>query len=169
MLAATAVLAACDHRSHEPSASAGSAMPPNATVMSVIDGDTIVVEHDDGRTSRVRLIGIDTPEIAHGDDPAECFGPQAARFTAGLLAVGSGVHLQRDVEARDDYGRLLAYVYRSDDGLFVNVEIVRRGYATPLRFEPNVTFAALFADAARAAQDGGLGLWATCSPRGADR
>lgn len=129
----------------------------------MVDGDTLRVVFDDGDDERVRLIGIDTPEVEHPDQPADCYGPEAAAFTADLLPLGSGVHLQRDVEARDDYGRLLAYVYRSSDGLFVNLEIVRRGFATPLRFEPNTTFADAFAEAARDAEVNDRGLWGSCS------
>ena len=62
-------------------------------------------------------------------------------YTGELLAVGSGVRLERDVVARDDYGRLLAYVYRASDGAFVNYEIVRHGFAQPLTIAPNTTFA----------------------------
>ena len=84
----------------------------NAVVTAIVDGDTIDVDVGD-REERVRLIGIDTPEIAHpafGDRPPvepECFGDEAQRYTGELLAVGSGVRLERDVVARDDYGRLL--------------------------------------------------------------
>ena len=79
---------------------------------------------------RVRLIGIDTPETHVEDGPPECFGPEASAFTAGLLPAGTAVRLERDVVGRDDYGRLLAYVHRLDDGLFVNLAIVHQGYAT---------------------------------------
>ena len=142
----------------------------NAIVTAIVDGDTIDVDVGD-REERVRLIGIDTPEIAHpafGDRPpneAECFGDEAQRYTGELLAVGSGVRLERDVVARDDYGRLLAYVYRAADGAFVNYEIVRHGLAQPLTIAPNTTFAELFVDAARSAEHDEVGLWAACSGR----
>ena len=142
----------------------------NAVVTAIVDGDTIDVDVGD-REERVRLIGIDTPEIAHpafGDRPpndAECFGDEAQRYTGALLAVGSGVRLERDVVARDDYGRLLAYVYRANDGAFVNYEIVRHGLAQPLTIAPNTTFADLFVDAARSAEHDEVGLWAACSGR----
>jgi micrococcal nuclease len=139
----------------------------NAVVRAIVDGDTIDVDVGD-REERVRLIGIDTPEIAHpvfGDRPpndAECFADEAQRYTGELLAVGSGVRLERDVVARDDYGRLLAYVYRASDGAFVNYEIVRHGFAQPLTIAPNTTFAELFVDAARSAEHDDVGLWAAC-------
>ena len=135
--------------------------PAMATVTRVIDGDTIDVRID-GREERVRLIGIDTPESVRPDAPVECYGPEASAFTHELLPEGSAVRLTRDVVGRDDYGRVLAYVRRAADGLFVNEEIVRQGYARPLTIEPNDTFAAVFVDAAAAAEALGRGLWSAC-------
>ena len=144
---------------------AGDAM---ATVTDVIDGDTIDVRVD-GRDERVRLIGIDTPETRKPDAPIECYGPEASAFTAALLPAGTAVRIERDTVGRDDYGRLLGYVHLVDPAgrptTFVNLEIVREGYATPLSIEPNSTFAGDFAAAARAAEAADLGLWAACSTR----
>lgn len=136
----------------------------NATVDFVIDGDTVDVIVD-GREERVRLTGIDTPETARRDTgaPAECFGDEATAFTETLLPVGTPVRLERDIVGRDDYGRLLAYVYRADDGIFVNYEIVRQGYAQPLTIPPNVTFSELMVQAARDAEAADAGLWSACS------
>jgi micrococcal nuclease len=129
----------------------------------VVDGDTIVVEIG-GTTERVRLIGIDTPEIAHDDgSPAECFGPEAQEFTRALLPPGTEVRLTRDVVGRDDYGRLLAYVYRRDDDTFVNLAVVAGGYATPLSIAPNDAHRGEFVAAAHDAEAADLGLWAACS------
>jgi len=142
-------------------------MQPNATVDYVVDGDTIDVIID-GQEERVRLTGIDTPEVSHdasGTRPAtvgECYGPEATRFTESLLAVGTPVRLERDVVGRDDYGRLLAYVYRAADGIFINYEITRQGYAQPLTIPPNVTFSDLMVQAARDAEADGAGLWSAC-------
>ena len=85
----------------------------------------------------VRYIGIDTPESVKPGSPVECFAKRASAFNERLVA-GERVRLVRDVEERDRYGRLLAYVYRVRDGLFVNAELVRRGYATVATFPPNV-------------------------------
>ncbi len=63
---------------------------------------------------------------------------------------------------RDDYGRLLAYVFRADDGIFVNYEIVRQGFAQPLTIPPNVTHSELFVEAARRAEADDVGLWTGC-------
>jgi micrococcal nuclease len=72
------------------------------------------------------------------------------------------VRLVRDAEARDRYGRLLAYVYRASDGLFVNEELVRRGYARPLTIPPNVAHEHEIARLASAARRAGRGLWSRC-------
>lgn len=161
----------CDRRDAadaEATEAAGATDASSAVVEWIVDGDTIDVLID-GREERVRLTGIDTPEIAHaatGTRPAqagECFGDEASAFTAALLPLGTVVRLERDVVGRDDFGRLLAYVYRADDDVFVNYEIVRQGYAQPLTIPPNVTFSELMVDAARSAERDGLGLWSACS------
>ncbi len=137
-----------------------------AIVAEVIDGDTIDVDIA-GRTERIRLIGIDTPETKKPDSPIECYGPEASAFTATLVPPGTEVHIERDVVGRDDYGRLLGYVHLVDPSgaptTFVNLEIVEQGYATPLTIEPNSTFARDFAAAARRAERADLGLWSACS------
>lgn len=157
-------LTACDSGSDAVSLPATGALEANAVVESVVDGDTIDVIVD-GREERVRLTGIDTPEEARRDTgaPAECFGDEATAFTESLLPVGTPVRLERDVEGRDDYGRLLAYVYRADDGIFVNYELVRQGYAQPLTIPPNVTFSELMVQAARDAEADDAGLWTACA------
>jgi micrococcal nuclease len=150
-------------------ASEAAELPPgaNAVVTEIVDGDTIDVAIN-GREEAVRMIGIDTPEIAHEPfdgrpaNDAECYGQEARQYTGELLAVGTGVWLERDVVARDDYGRLLAYVYRASDGVFVNYEIIRHGFAQPLTIAPNAYFADHFVEAARAAERDDAGLWAAC-------
>ena len=134
----------------------------NATVVRVVDGDTVQVDID-GQREKLRLIGIDTPETVKPDTPVQCYGPEASAFTNQLLPEGTAVRIERDVEARDDYGRLLGYVYRADDGLFVNLEIVAQGYASLLTFPPNVAHVDEFVAAARAAERANLGLWSACS------
>ncbi len=134
----------------------------NATVVRVIDGDTIDADFA-GTIERIRLIGVDTPETKKPDTPVQCFGPEASTHTTELLPPDTPIRVERDAEARDDYGRLLGYVYRSGDGLFVNLDLAIGGYARPLTIEPNSTFADQFVDAARRAQAAGTGLWASCS------
>ena len=79
---------------------------------------------------------------------------------------GERVRLVRDVEERDRYGRLLAYVYRARDGLFVNAELVRRGYATVATFPPNVAHEREFRRLAKRARMSGRGLWSQCEGAG---
>jgi micrococcal nuclease len=146
----------------------GPALPPGvASVTRVIDGDTIAVRLGGGagrtgRTERVRLLGIDTPESVKPRTPVQCFAHQATARTSSLLRPGARVRLVRDVEARDRYGRLLAYVYRSTDGVFVNLALVQEGYAATLTIPPNVAHAAELASAADAARQAGRGLWGQC-------
>ena len=156
------VAAGCNGAAPPDAASASTVVESNAVVVAVVDGDTIDVSID-GATERVRLIGIDTPETKKPDTPVECFGPEATAFTAKLLPTATPVRLERDVEGRDAYDRLLAYVFRATDGLFVNLAIVESGYAVPLPFEPNTAHAAEFAAAARSADSAALGLWSHCN------
>jgi micrococcal nuclease len=149
-------------------APAGRTTPPastvvaaNATVTSVVDGDTIVVDAG-GRTEHVRLIGIDTPETVDPNRPVMCFGPEASAETKRLLPPGTPVELVRDPEARDVYGRLLAYVYRATDGLFVNLALAQGGFADALSIAPNTTFADDFRRAVAAARAAHTGLWGAC-------
>lgn len=134
----------------------------NALVERVVDGDTVVVSID-GTSEHMRLIGIDTPETVKPNSPVECFGPEASAFTKSLLPEGTAVRVVRDVEARDDYDRLLGYLYRADDGLFVNLEIIRSGYASLLTFPPNIAHVDEFRAAAEAARRADLGLWVSCA------
>jgi micrococcal nuclease len=139
--------------------------PRSATVTEVIDGDTIEVRIA-GRTERVRLLGIDTPESVDPDRPVECHGPEAAAFTRDLLPPGTAVALERDEEPRDHFGRLLAYVFRLDDGVFVNEAIVAAGEAELLPIAPNDAYADQLAATADAARAAGAGLWSGCPAGG---
>jgi micrococcal nuclease len=138
----------------------GASRTDAATVQRVVDGDTIVVSTG-GRTERVRYIGMDTPESVKPGTPVQCFA-KAASVENRQLVQGERVKLVQDAEARDRYGRLLAYVYRERDGLFVNAELVRRGYARTLTIPPNVAHAAEFRRLAGAARRAGRGLWSRC-------
>jgi micrococcal nuclease len=155
----------CGGRSSAPTTTA--LRSANAVVTYVVDGDTIDVRmvggDVDGREERVRLIGIDTPETKKANTPVECFGLEATEFVRQLLPDGTPVYLERDVEPRDDYGRLLAYVYRVDTGRFVNLDVVASGYAQPLTIPPNVAYSERFVDAAYDAERADLGLWSACA------
>jgi micrococcal nuclease len=136
------------------------APPSSGRVVRVVDGDTIRVRLG-GTEERVRYIGVDTPESVKPGTPVQCFGKAASAFNARLVRART-VRLEFDAERRDRYGRLLAYVYREPDGLFVNAELMRRGYAQPLTIAPNVAHASEFRRLARTARRGERGLWAAC-------
>lgn len=137
------------------------AEPGEATVERVVDGDTVRVQLTEGEET-VRLIGIDTPEVHGRGGLRECFGEEASRHLAALIPPGSSVRLVRDVEARDRYGRLLAYVYRAEDDLFVNLALTRDGYAAAATFPPNVAYVDRFVASAAEARAAGRGLWGAC-------
>jgi len=135
-----------------------------APVVRVVDGDTIRVGLPSGEEP-VRYIGIDTPESVKPGAPVECFAKRASAYNERLVA-GERVRLVYDIERRDRYGRLLAYVYRARDGLFVNAELVRRGYATAVTFPPNVAHERELRRLARRARMSGRGLWSGCAGAG---
>ncbi len=135
--------------------------PSLGEVSKITDGDTIHVTIGGGDET-VRLIGFDTPESVDPRTPVECFGKEASAHLAELIPVGSDVRLVRDVEARDRYGRLLAYVYRQPDDLFVNVAMARDGFAVQLTFPPNVAHVDDVSSAVAEARDAGRGLWGAC-------
>jgi micrococcal nuclease len=127
-------------------------------VTKVTDGDTIHVTYR-GNDERVRLIGVDTPEVPWYGGKGECFGVQAGLYARGRL-MGRSVRLAFDVNLRDRYGRLLAYVYSGSE-LF-NLTLVRLGYATADSVPPDTRMAAAFERAEGEARSAGRGLWSAC-------
>jgi micrococcal nuclease len=135
----------------------------SATVVGIVDGDTIRVRMDAGGPLTVRLTGIDTPETKHPSKPVQCFGVEASARTAELLPVGTIIDLERDVQETDRYGRTLAYVWPAGGSQMVNEQLVREGYALSLTIPPNVRYAESFSSAQAAAREAGAGLWSGCS------
>jgi micrococcal nuclease len=160
-LGPTAVPEPSTPSTHEPSPVAAGDVGP---VTRVVDGDTIHVTIDGARV-KVRLIGIDTPETVHPRVPDQCFGAQASTEMHRLLD-GERVRLVYDVDRLDRYDRTLAYVHRTRDDLFVNLHLVRNGFATVLTIPPNVAHADEFVTAQRAARTERRGLWRACAPFG---
>lgn len=129
-----------------------------ATVARVIDGDTL--ELADG--SRLRLIGIDTPETVAPNHPVECYGREASAKTRELVE-GRVVYLEKDVSETDRFGRLLRYVYL-EDGRMLNEVLVAEGYASAASYPPDVKYQDRFLAAERAAREAALGFWgAVCA------
>lgn len=124
------------------------------TVERVVDGDTFQIA--EGK-EKVRMIGIDTPESVKPGEEPEPFGKEAAEYTKKVLS-GQKVRLVMDVQERDKYGRLLAYVYLKD-GTFVNALLVKEGYAKTFTVPPNVAHAEEFVQLEREARSGKKGLW----------
>jgi micrococcal nuclease len=144
-----------------PSPSAGRLRPngsATAVVVSTVDGDTIHVRVA-GHQEKVRLIGMDTPEVGWYGGEAECYGDAAGVYTRHRL-LGRTIRLRFDTGLRDVYGRLLAYVYVGRE-LF-NLTLVRRGYATNDPVPPDTRRETAFAAAERGARVAGRGLWSAC-------
>jgi len=157
-----------------PPAPQGGGCPPPlevcelARVIRVVDGDTVIVWlKSEGRKERVRLIGVDTPEVSHPYKPIECYGPEASRFAKRTLD-HRWVWLSFDSrgDRRDKYDRLLAYLWLDLDGdkedveLF-NEELIVRGYARVYPFFP-FDYLERFRRDEEKARAARRGLWGAC-------
>ena len=142
--------------------------PPDAfemTVESVHDGDTLrahvstpnAVVGDLGST-RVRLLGIDTPEIS---PELDCWGAEATARLGALLPPGSTVWAAPDIQVRDQYGRHLLYLW-TPDGRFVNAELVASGDARTEVYAPNTRHEALLRSLESSAREADAGQWGAC-------
>jgi len=130
--------------------------PAYFKVQRVVDGDTIILENKE----TVRYLGIDTPELHHPSIGAECGGLEASEKNQEILA-GKRVRLVSDVTDRDSYGRLLRYVF-TEDGTFVNYELIRDGYGQVFEMQPDRMLTNTFTQAQMDAKKEGSGLWKTC-------
>ncbi|MFP5220446.1 MAG: thermonuclease family protein [Actinomycetes bacterium] len=134
-----------------------------AVVVSVTDGDTVRLRGRGvgpvpGEPTRVRLLLVDTPEVADG---GECFGGQAADRTEQLLPRGAEVRVEADRDLEDRFGRLLLHVW-TDDGVNVGETLVAEGYATVLQLDPNRRYLERFEAREQQARDARRGLWSAC-------
>jgi micrococcal nuclease len=152
--------------STSPSPPGPPAAEPPARVLRIVDGDTVVLAIAD-RPVTIRLIGVDTPETVHPQKPVERFGREASAFLNALIG-GKLVRLAYEPgpSRLDKYGRTLAYLYLEPGGLFVNREIIARGYGHAYTKYP-FAFQEDFRAAERTAREGHLGLWGpeTAAPR----
>lgn len=132
-------------------------------VQSVVDGDTIRIDCN-GESTRVRLVGINTPETVKEDSPVECGGPEASAALHTILDSGQ-VFLSTDPAQgeRDRYGRLLAYVWAMD-GSLVNRTMLEKGHAEATGYGKEYAYKEPFKAAADDAATASLGLWVCPSP-----
>lgn len=146
-----------------------------ATVVKHIDGDTIDVSID-GETKRVKMIGIDAPEIREPNKPVQFFGKEAFAYTEKRLPLNTTVYLQSDVSDTDKYGRLLSYVWYQNPPTndpteaeikqyMHNAKLVANGYATSYTASPDVRYSELFTNLAITAQKNHWGLWINGDPK----
>ncbi len=127
----------------------------------VVDGDTFKVSIG-GSIITVRILGINTPETVDPHKAPECFGHEASDYTKSLLG-GKKVqlHFNPNRELKDKYGRYLAYTYR-DDGLFVNEELLKGGFAREYTYGTPYSFQQEFRSIEADAKKEKRGLWGVC-------
>ena len=130
-------------------------------VVNVVDGDTFDLDVPDARkrVTRVRLWGVDTPEVGHGREASMHFGSEAAAFARETL-VGRDVHVVLSPKrTRGKYGRLLGYVFLQRGGRMFNEMLLEEGYAyADLRFDHH--YYKRFQKIEKEARKTGIGLWA---------
>jgi endonuclease YncB( thermonuclease family) len=129
-------------------------------VVKVVDGDTLDVSID-GKTERLRLIGIDTPETVDPRKPVQCFGIEASNKAKNTLT-GKKVFLEADSTQgeRDKYDRLLRYIFL-EDGANFNLMMIKEGYAHEYTYGTPYKYQSVFKQAQKDAEAGKKGLWAT--------
>jgi micrococcal nuclease len=141
------------------------------TVTKLVDADTLYCSQGYGKEQKVRLTGIDAPESKKnpktyrdaqrtGESVESIIelGKKSTAFVKSRLLIGTEVRLELDVQARDKYGRTLAYVYLPN-GTMLNELVVRQGYAQVMTIPPNVKYQELFVEAERDARENKRGLW----------
>lgn len=139
--------------------------PDTYRVLKVVDGDTLDI-YKDGETVRLRLVGMDTPEVVDPRKPVQCYGREASAEGHKLLD-NAWVRLEYDKVSGtyDRYGRTLAYVFRASDGLFYNEFMVREGFAHEYDYQNQAyKYRDAFKTAQKLAQQQALGFWSpsTC-------
>ena len=167
LVALVLAVSGCATATTDPAHDAPNVQTVAAVVEKVVDGDTAWFALEGGAREKVRFIGVDTPESTTEQEP---FGEEAATFTASVLGVGRRVSLELDVDERDRYGRLLAYVWleppaTGDDDeareRMLNAMLVENGFATVLTIPPNVRYVDVFVALQLEARVAGRGLWAS--------
>lgn len=138
---------------------------PKSSFIEFLDTKNVVTKVTDGDTfelatgEKVRLIGIDTPEIAHGKNPADCFGVKAKEFTKSLI-YRRKVTFETDINNTDKFNRLLRYVFI--DGKMLNKVLVSEGYARAKAYPPDTKYQSELEFLEQEARAQGKGLWSEC-------
>lgn len=150
--------------------SQNSAQTEKATVVRVVDGDTLVTSNASGQEQKIRLIGVNTPESVSSDESKNCEeGKEASAYTKSVLTPGKTVYLEYDAGRTDKYGRTLAYVwldnstnttslYELSNHMF-NAMLLATGYANTMEIEPNVKYALSFGLIKQQAENNQVGFW----------
>lgn len=150
--------------------SQNSAQTEKATVVRVVDGDTLVTSNASGQEQKIRLIGVNTPESVSSDESKNCEeGKEASAYTKSVLRPGKTVYLEYDAGRTDKYGRTLAYVwldnstnttslYELSNHMF-NAMLLATGYANTMEIEPNVKYALSFDLIKQQAENNQVGFW----------
>lgn len=139
------------------------------SVVRIVDGDTLVVDNN-GTEERVRLIGCDTPESVNPDESKNCEeGRQASEYTKSILSPRNIVYLEYDQEAKDKYGRTLAYVWLSEpneanivnnkEKYMLNAKLLSEGQASTLFIKPNTKYEKKFLEIENNAKKNNIGYW----------
>lgn len=125
----------------------------------LVDGDTFWVLDKDSRRIKIRLIGIDAPEVKTVfNKKKHPFGIHSKAYLDSILNVHPYLKLTFDVDSLDRYGRTLAYAFLNN-GKLLNEKMVREGYATIMTVAPNVTYQDLLLEAQVYARENKLGIW----------
>lgn len=148
----------------ESTSSATSPEPSNRTkakVVKVVDGDTMDFSWD-GKTERIRVIGINTPETVDPRKSVECFGQEASKQAKLYLETGMEVELEADPTQgeRDKYQRLLRYVWTDDGSVDFGKVMISLGYAYEYTYNTPYKYQAIYKQAQKEAEAGKKGLWA---------
>lgn len=150
--------------------SQNSAQTEKATVVRVVDGDTLVVSNTSGQEQKIRLIGVNTPESVSSDETKNCVeGKEASAYTKSVLTPGRTVYLEYDTGRTDKYGRTLAYVWLDNStnttslnelsSHMFNAMLLAKGFANTMEIEPNVKYALSFDLIKQQAQNNQAGFW----------
>lgn len=131
-----------------------------ASVIKVVDGDTLSVSLD-SKNTKVRLIGINTPETVDPRKGVECFGKEASNKVKEILKKGTIIYIQTDDSQQkyDSFGRLLGYVFLQD-GRLLNQMLIEEGYAYEYTYKHPYVYSIEFKKAENSAKNKKVGLWA---------